>query len=203
MKNILSLITILLISSNLLGQSTDFKTEITQKLCDCVNAKDIDQMSADDLETQFGICLINSIEGYDEELEKEFGEPFSMSKHSSKLGEMVGMKMVTVCPDIIQKLVEADEASTGAEETSNSKSVSGIVKKVNKGEFISFELETDSGTNTYHWLTEVNTNLNLKEDYKSLKKENVKIEYQVLPMFDPKKETYKDVNVITGIYKEE
>ena len=105
-KHIALIVFIAITISFTYGQSEDYKTEITQKICDCINEQDLHSMTSDDLEIQFGLCLFSAIEGYDKELELELGEPFDIEKHSEKIGEMVGMKMVTVCPDIIQKLIE-------------------------------------------------------------------------------------------------
>ena len=101
---ILLLMTSLFFLSNARGQSP--MDSIAMAACNCLDKLDLESFSGNDLELQLGLCIVQAISEKEDLLYRAMGEDFILDATTGeKLGQQIGFKMVTVCPDIFSALM--------------------------------------------------------------------------------------------------
>lgn len=186
-------------SSTTFGQA--YMDDIVDKTCDCVDhlSKDLDNET---YTMKLGLCIINSSMPYAKQLKKEYGINLdNISKGAEKLGEVVGVKMIGVCPDALvlatDKIGNASDTDTEDEELE----VEGTVTKVESNQFVVFTLKTDVGkSEKFYWLNEIKTDENLEEIYLNLEGKSVYLVYTEQSFFDPKLNEYRTFNIISEFH---
>ncbi|MEQ9425275.1 MAG: hypothetical protein RJQ09_12700 [Cyclobacteriaceae bacterium] len=191
MKNVMIILAITLgVSGSLVAQ--EYMKKIAESTCACI----IDL--EDKNETALGICIIEAAAPYEAEIQADMG--IDMNKldgdSGTKLGEAVGLQMVTVCPNELMALVGGDEMVEEAEEAGYGtySSISGTVASVNKGQFYTITL----GGKEFIWLDDFEGSLLLMVSVEDLKGAEVEISYREADFYDPSIEDFRTYNVITG-----
>jgi hypothetical protein len=86
--------------------SQDIFDVIGKETCECLNAKKIDysKMNKKEMQTQVGVCMIQSYSSHLSEFKPEDKISFDDEKGMQNLGEKVAMKMMVSCPEIIMEM---------------------------------------------------------------------------------------------------
>ncbi len=195
----------ILLSSNHL-KSQDFLDSITVAACDCINNLDT-PMAASAFEMQAGLCMFEGIGPYEKEFQAYLGVDefnFSDGKTMSKIGETIGMKMITHCPEMLLKLANPDgkEAVAAEAEAIDDYNFNKLVIKVTKieiNQFITFT-GVDKSEKRYKllWLDDFSNSEVLIDNYENLKGKTCSFRYQEIDLFDPRIQEYHTFKVITG-----
>lgn len=195
-KNLkLSLLSFLLVSlSNINAQeNTDYLDEIAAKSCECIEER---KKTNPDLSTvELGTCLLVSAKDYKDQIAKDFDIDVNNfdSNAGERLGEIIGLRMAFVCPEIISSFADDDEEFETYE-------VQGIVNKINSDGFISFEIKNEEGkVQRFYWLTFAYSEFDLQSSYNTLEKKNIKLEYVEQELFDLRINEYRKFNIITSL----
>ncbi len=126
--------------------SQDILEPLAEETCSCVNDLNFETMNADQIEMNFGLCVLKSINDHQSEVEKEFGKKIDyQSPEFSKLIESIGGQMAITCPDVIMKLAQNDEMleSLTGEEIDESYTVTGKITNINQKQFYIIDFETE------------------------------------------------------------
>ena len=189
------------------AQSKDPKEQlledVTKDTCECISEKNIEGITPKELEVQLGLCLINSFGKFKKRIDKHMDVSLDNPDSLEKFGQEVGLKMLTVCPDTFmsfaQDILEEELEAEVVEVPSKTDSVTGKVQKLTKDQF---NMITFKGINkrTYKllWL-EYFEGQELLNDLKKLKKNQVKVTFENVEMYDPKMEDYRTYKVIRKI----
>ena len=189
------------------AQSKDPKEQlledVTKDTCECISEKNIEGITPKELEEQLGLCLINSFGKFKKRIDKHMDVSLDNPDSLEKFGQEVGLKMLTVCPDTFmsfaQDILEEELEAEVVEVPSKTDSVTGKVQKLTKDQF---NMITFKGINkrTYKllWL-EYFEGQELLNDLKKLKKNQVKVTFENVEMYDPKMEDYRTYKVIRKI----
>lgn len=200
MKKILVLSSILFINSYIAQSQEDYMTQIVEKSCQCL----ADIPKNEDLSsTTIGLCMINEANLFKAELLRDHGINMDEIQYDGeKLGRLIAIEMITVCPDQMKRIasnIEADDSSSSDQENTLT-SMQGVIKSIEKNEFITFTVTAEDGkTSKFYWLTFIESKNDLQNEFNSYNKKKVEIEYSIFEFYDPKLEEYRNYNVIESL----
>jgi hypothetical protein len=186
---------VLLIVSTGIATSQKYMDDIVLKVCECLSAMP-DDMDPEQYNMELGICMINAAMPYKKELKKDHKiDMNNMEIYGAELGKLIGVKMATVCPQALMKLVNKTN-----ENRSNNQSditIQGQVIAFSEDKFVEFTIKDESGkTSKYLWLTLIESNYDLSSDYKNLIDKFVQLSVISQEIFDPRIGEYRKFNVI-------
>lgn len=200
MKNLLFFVLFMLGLSSAFSQT--YLEKIGSETCECLE-KIPESKSQDEKNMALGLCMIESAMPYKKQLKKHNQIDLSdmgNEKTITELGTLVGLQMAATCPKAL--MVFAGEYSENEEDTNGDSSMmSGTVSKISNEYFVCFSIKSDENgkTEKYYWLEEIETDLDLKEEYKSLLDKNIRFSADTKTLFDPKINDYRQFNIITEI----
>ena len=111
----ISIVLFLIFSTNSFSQ--DVYDIIGKETCTCLEAKKLDytKLNKKDIQTQVGLCMIQSYSSHASEFKLEDKVSFDDQAGMRSLGEKVAMKMLADCPAIILEMgrrsVDEDDTS--------------------------------------------------------------------------------------------
>ena len=169
--------------------------KIVQESCNCVSK--VSQTLDNEKYTQeLGICMIVAAEPYRKQLKKDHNIDFDkIDVDGEKLGKLIGIKMVAVCPDLI--LAVAKRSGNSESAAVENKSFEGIITKIESDFFVVLHIKDESGkTNKFYWLTYVESGIEVADRYDSMVGTSVALTYRSEEFFDPKIKEYRSFSII-------
>lgn len=201
-KNI-GILIILSVSCNYsFSQNDDLKSKVLDIIaiesCDCIRQKNID-FETEEIETitkNFGLCIIQSYTNNKEEADKHLDIAFTDSNSMRQLGEQVGVKMLSHCPDYVMALAK-DTKTTNQVVTNEITDITGVVFNVEKSNmFVIVEIKDDLKRSYKLLWLEYFEGENVLRDLNKINKTKVKISYEDTEMYDPKINEYRNFKII-------
>lgn len=176
----------------------DYLEKIASESCDCVKQLS-DTLDQKTYNMKLGICMIEAASAYKDELKRDYGIDFAeIDKHGEKLGQIIGMKMVGICPGAVMKM--AGKANQTKKPENQGNSYSGKVVNVEENQFVSFSVKDENNKTTkFYWLTFIDSETDLINQYGSLIDKNISITYVQQEFFDPRIGEYRTFNTITKL----
>ena len=171
---------ILILLCNSISYSQDAYDIVGKETCECLNTKKVDysKMNKKDMQTQVGICMIQSYSTHLSEFKPEDKISFDDEVGLKNLGEKVAMKMMVSCPEIILELgkrsVDEDDA---AEEAKEITFIEGEVTEIKTEQFITLQVKDKNGRNFSFLLLDYFETASLLTNNEINKKDNVKVSY--------------------------
>lgn len=179
------------------AQEDDYMQKITQKACECIS-----ELSNEENVTkeQLGLCMLGEAVKYKEQLLRDHNiNMMNIDMEGEELGRVIGLQMISECPDIMISLAALTDDDSEEVETPLFMA-EGTIKAITKDEFIVFSLKTEDGrTSKFYWLTFIKSDTDLQNDYEKLKGKKVSIEYDIYEFYDTKLEDYRNYNIIEAI----
>jgi len=175
--------------------SQDYMDEIASKACECLDAVP-ETVELEKFNMELGLCMTNAATPYGKQLKKDYGIDLTeIDTQGEELGRIIGLRMVSICPQSLVKLVnkvnedEAGEPAAGV--------TIGEVTAISDGKFVEFSIKDQLGkTSKYYWLTFVESNTELATDYKNLMDKPVQVTYSSQEFFDARIGEYRIFYVI-------
>lgn len=180
--------------------SQDVKDKIAKETCECVSKLDLDSTNSDDLELNFGLCMLESYNNHINEFPENEKLDFENTPQMEKFGEQIALKMLTFCPDIILKLGEG----YGNEENEASKDlvIEGVFNGTSTTEsFFTISIKESNGKLTKLILLDNFENSYLIVDKVIKKNEAVNVSYYEVELFDMNLNRFVTTKIITNITK--
>jgi hypothetical protein len=183
-----------------LNAQENYMDTIVEQACSCVSAiGEEEELNS----TNLGLCILNEAVKFKEELLRDHNiNMANIDVEGEALGRLVALEMLSVCPDQLKRMVNArqNEPDAAAEEETSYYSVTGQVKSIQKSDFVSFSITNEEGkTSKFYWLTFIEGNFDIQEEYPSLKGRNVEVTYSEIELYDPQIEEYRTFNVIDSL----
>lgn len=174
--------------------------EIAKETCACLEQIS-DTLDAQRATLELGVCMITAAQPYKSKIKKDYNiDMDNLDGQGEELGELVGIKMSTICPGPLIEFANSTQEVIEPEEESESEVMMGTITKVEDEDFVIFSVKDESGKNKkYYWLTFVESDLNLIEDYAALVGKSVKLTFDPLEFFDPKIKEYRLFNIIVSL----
>ncbi len=184
---------------------------IGKETCACLGTKKLDYQKIDkkELQTQVGLCMIQSYTSHINEFKEEEKVQFDDKDGMRKMGEKVALKMLVNCPDIILELGKSTQKDVSDEDDEElvvdepqDVFIEGQVTAIKKDQFVSL-LVKDKNGRAYSFLlldyfdtASVLTNNELKV------KDAVKVGYTEIELFDVATNEFKYFKILTDIQRQ-
>lgn len=177
----------------------DIKDKLAAEACDCIGEKDTDGMSTEDLQMQLSMCLMEAVGNNQAAFQEEYGTLNPSDQETmQQLGQDIGMRMVTKCPQYMMKLAnqQAPPASAAPEQKNV---LSGTVKAVGGDEVGIVTVVEDNGrSHKLLWLDFFPGSDRLQNASEAIGKK-VMVEFQEMEIYSPKAQEYFKRKKIVGI----
>jgi hypothetical protein len=191
--------------------SQDMYDIIGKETCACLGTKKLDYQKIDkkELQTQVGLCMIQSYTSHINEFKEEEKVQFDDKDGMRKMGEKVALKMLVNCPEIILELGKSTQKEVSDEDDEElvvdepqDVFIEGQVTAIKKDQFVSL-LVKDKNGRAYSFLlldyfetASVLTNNELKV------KDFVKVGYTEIELFDVATNELKYFKILTDIQRQ-
>jgi hypothetical protein len=194
------IIVILLVTS--LSYSQDYLDIIGKETCECIKAKKFDLSKPNVLELQgaLGSCMMTSYSVYREKMSPNDRAEYGDSQGMRKLGENIGIKMLTHCPELIIALGSStDDKESTVEDLATV--LEGEFLEIKTSDFISITMKDLTGR--IHSLLLLNhfVNAELITDKVLKKNETITVSYKDHEFYDPKSKDFKYYKVLYSLTK--
>jgi hypothetical protein len=188
------LITALVIISKV-GFSQNYMDEIVLKACECSNTIS-DTLESERFNMELGLCMLNAATPYKKQLNKDYKIDLNkIDTQGEQLGRIIGLKMASVCPNILMKManrVKKKEANKISESI-----YEGEIVNIDDNKFVEFSVKDEFGKiSKFHWLTFIESNVELSNNYKTLLHKSVQIAFLTQEFFDARVAEYRTINII-------
>ncbi len=183
------------------GFSQEYKAKIGQTACECFKKVKAENPDPKVLETKMGFCIINAAEPYAKQLKKEYNLDI-LRDQSSETGQVVAAMILRECPGLFMEMINLEKKGS-AGKASPGISVSGTVTRIEKGNFIIFHVTGEDGNLIrLHWVTAIDSGLDLPREYNSLLNKKIDAVYEKNEIFDPGINDYRNINIISSLKKD-
>jgi hypothetical protein len=187
---------------SLAGFSQDVKDKIAEETCDCTSKFDISSIKGSELQTQFGLCILQSYNNHINEFPANEKLDFSNESQMTKFGEEIAMKMLKFCSNTIVELGKKTIDVTNYEEELENESVTGKIKSVSASNYFSIKLVENTGKTTDFILLNDFDNSFLITDKVLKINDNVQVFYYEIELYDIKLNKFILQKIISDIIKQ-
>lgn len=173
----------------------DFLDSVAKKTCTCLDNVPVANLSQDNSKAQMGVCIIGATSPQErEQFKKDYGLDFNqLDKNGTRIGEIIGVRVVTTCPASIQRVMLVDNKNA----VSN---VTGVITKIEQDFPVVFSLKDNQGkVIRLYWVDPVESEQDLPNTYGNLIGKTVEVSYKSKDMFDPKIGEYRQFKVISKL----
>jgi len=192
-------VTFLFLISVAVLYSQDVLELIAEKTCECLETIP-DTLDQDAFNVKLGLCMIEAAMPYEKELRKTYGIRLeNIDTEGERLGRMVGLKLVSICPEGVEKIgkIQRGEVAEEPEEAVVILSVMGEVIAIDDSDFVTFSVKESTGKiSKYFWMTLINGDDQIIYNYSSLLGRVVNITFERQEFFDPRIAEYRPFNII-------
>lgn len=199
-----TIICFILCSVNIFAQ--DALDAIAQETCDCLEGKDLSNMSQEDSSVEVGMCMMSSLSTRQDKI-TELGIDITDQSSMEKFGEKIGMKMAVKCPKVLMGMgmMRSETTTTTTTKTMTSTSekaqvMTGKVKAIEGDEFSVVVIEDETGrSQKFLWLRYFAGSEKLMENPKSVIGKSVKVKFSNIEVYSPKAKEYFNRKELKGI----
>lgn len=198
----MNLIKSVFLSIFLIASSISFGQSITdaeiQKLavvaCECVDADDMKESSKDNLEMVLGLCIMEGLGKYPEIFEKINIEDNGAME---KLGERIGVAMLSNCPDVMMAMAMSDIEEDTAE---SDDILQGTIQRIEGDQFTFIVIKTEAGRmEKLLWLSYFEGADELSEMGEKALNKKASFSYVQIECYSNSHKEYINRKMITGI----
>lgn len=185
MKNTIAffLFNVLLLANPVFGQ--DHLDVLTNAACECIEGKELAGKSEEDLQMELGVCILQSLSKIEGNGIDSLGIDMTDQNAMYKLGESIGIRMATMCPATLMKVVSSSLNELVPEEEPEesfldllSNEVMGTITEVGNNEITTLTLEmVDGSILKMAWLGPFVGSEQYTEDPTTLMNKKVKMTY--------------------------
>lgn len=183
------------------ARAQDVLDRIATDACSCLEEQNVNDMKGEALQMQLGLCMMKAASPYEKELRKQYKVDMSRldAGAGERLGELVGMRLVAVCPSfltMVQQMQES-EAAPAAAEVAVAK-VTGVVTSVRDRQFSTVLVKDVSGRTVELLRLEHFPNADRLAGAAATEVRGTFL-FTVKELFDPVAGTYRPHNVLVGL----
>ena len=201
MKKLLAIIFMLF---SALSFTQNYKEKLGKEVCLCMNEFSLEGQSQTQLEQSLGLCFIKSAMPYSKEIYKDYGIDLNTdigeNSKMEKLGEKLGIIVLTQCPDLFSKFISRENNNDNAAKEENYRLINGTISKIEKDNFIVFHLVGENKIlNKFYWISTIESDIDMPKDYNSILNKKVTISYYTTEIFDAKISDYRNLNIVSSL----
>jgi hypothetical protein len=190
--------------------SQDMYDVIGKETCACLISKKLDYKKIDkkELQTQVGLCMIQSYTSHINEFKEEDKIQFDDKDGMRKMGEKVALKMLVNCPEIILELGKSTQKDNGDESEDEIVAdepadvfIEGQITAIKKDQFISLQLKDKNGRVYSFLLLDYFETASMLTNNELKAKDSVKVSYTEIELFDVATNEFKYFKIITDLQR--
>jgi hypothetical protein len=190
--------------------SQDMYDVIGKETCACLGSKKLDYKKIDkkELQTQVGLCMIQSYTSHINEFKEEDKIQFDDKDGMRKMGEKVALKMLVNCPEIILELGKSTQKDNGDESEDEIVAdepadvfIEGQITAIKKDQFISLQLKDKNGRVYSFLLLDYFETASMLTNNELKAKDSVKVSYTEIELFDVATNEFKYFKIITDLQR--
>jgi len=183
------------------AKSQDILDVITKEVCSCVNDKKemLKDAGSEKTQMQLGLCIISSFSSHEKEVTAKYGDLMETEGAMQKLGGDVGVRMVSVCPDILMMFADTESEEEMSEIPALT--IEGKIIEIKQEQFLTIIAKDNSGRNHTFLVLTYFEDSNLLIENKLKKNDKVSIVYWEQEFYDAKAKDFRYYKVIQGIKK--
>lgn len=180
-----------LIMTTNIAFSQDYMDDITLKTCECLSTV---SDTSPTFKIELGLCMINASSPYKKQLKKDYKIDFKkIDKQGEKLGKTIGLRMASVCPSALIKMVNRARKKNNISENI----IKGQITAITDEKFVEFSIKNELGKiSKYYWLTFIESKNNLSTDYKTFTDKFAQVTFTPKEFFDARIGEYRTFNII-------
>jgi len=188
------------ILSSMLLSAQDVLDNISRGTCDCLLELDRNEYKGEALQMQLGLCMMKASAPYEKELRKQYKVDLSQldAGAGEKLGELVGMRLVGVCPEFLQIVADMESEPAAAVVEQVTATVNGVVTGLRDRQFSTILVKDVSGRTVELLRLEHFQNADLLAGASATDVKGI-FTYTVKELYDPVAGTYRSHNVLVGL----
>ncbi len=178
----------------------EYMDKIVRQSCECVEMVS-DTLKLEQYNIQLGLCMLEASMPYKTELMNDYNVDLdNIDTEGEKLGRIIGLKMVSVCPKALTKMANIVSDNKNKINKDNDGELTGVITNIGSDNFVIFSVKDDDGKITkMYWLNFIESSVELTANYGSLKGRSVQIIYKKEDFFDPRIEQYRQFCIIKNI----
>jgi len=193
-----ALILTLLSAVTLNGQ--EVLDKIAGDACSCMAAKDLSPTDQEALQMEVSMCLMQKIGNYQSQLQEQLNVDFSNQAALQEMGQKVGMKMASICPETMMKIAQVQASGSGSVSVESVSRLEGTVVGVEGDEFTLIAVKDAGGrTQKFLWLRYFEGSDAFLKNPEALVGKKVRLSYAPLEAFSPKLNEYLQRNEIRSL----
>ncbi|HKK75146.1 MAG TPA: hypothetical protein VJ953_08750 [Saprospiraceae bacterium] len=175
--------------------------QISIETCNCMTQKDVSGMEQSQFEQELGMCMLTAATPLMTQLQEEENIDLNDPNAFQKIGEKVGAKIATSCPDLFSKMMEFYGAEVQTEsEVRQLLVMEGTFAGLKTGEVARIQLSGGSGgTADFLWLEAFEGSEALEADPAALKGKAIKVFFTEKSIYNPSRKAYEAQKVVQRI----
>lgn len=183
---------------------------IAKQTCSCLKEKNqkIDVNDFKKFQMNAGLCILEKYQNNENLIDEKDRVSISDSDGLKKIGELVAMKMLIHCPDIILKLGEMSQsknelAEDNEELAEEPKSIpmEGTLLDIKTEQFVTFIFKDSKNKIHTILLLDYFETAHLFRENKIKKNDKIKIDFAEYEMYDPKIKDFRNFKVLNYLEK--
>jgi hypothetical protein len=202
MKKIIlsSVFTFIFINAN----AQDILDKVTKEVCSCTAGK-VESMKTstpDAIKMQLGLCILSSYTNHKPEIVAKYGEVMEKDGAMEKLGEDIGMKMVTICPDVLMSIASTGGfADDDSSKVAESKTIEGEISDIKIDQFVTIQIKDKNGRAYSFLFLNYFETASLFTNNEIKKKDKITVTYTETELYDTKEKEFRYFKIITQLDK--
>ncbi|MEX1131918.1 MAG: hypothetical protein WEC15_01730 [Flavobacteriales bacterium] len=168
--------------------------------CTCLKELDRTVHKGEALQMQLGLCMMKVATPYEKELRKQYKVDMSRLDQGAgeKLGELVGMRLVAVCPEFLEMLSEMEGDAEAPVVEQLAATVTGVVTGLRDRQFSTILVKDVSGRTVELLRLEHFQNADVLAGSGATGMKGT-FSFIVRELYDPVAGTYRSHNVLVGL----
>lgn len=184
------------------ANSQDILDIVGNEVCSCAASK-VDELKAQEsskVQLELGFCIVASYSAHKEAVIQKYGDVLQSDTSMKQLGMDVGLKMASICPDVLLKLAESGFGSEDEQEE-EALTLEGKIVEIKPEQFLTVIVKDNSGRSHSMMVLTFFKDSNLLTDMILKKNDKVSVDYWEQEFYDTKAKDFRYYKVIQGIKK--
>ena len=189
--------------SQVVAQSDAMIDQLTDATCECAKSIESGSKSAEEIQMELGLCIVQGLSSDMEKYQDELGVDITDQESMQKIGEKIGFRMATKCPEVLMLMMATQDTKLQTETTTTttqSNQLVGKVASVEGGEFTYLILNTEDGsTHKLLWFGNIALSTEFEEDPSKLVNKEVTVSFDHTETYSFDKKGYVTRKIIKSL----